>query len=351
MAVYRLDPLEDPRWAEFVLTHPRACSFHTPGWLRALKECYGYEPLVLTTTPPQQPLKNGIAVCRLNSWLTGTRHVSLPFSDHCEPLIDDAETASELFSSMAGEASGRSIRSVQLRPLSDSFADVVGSVGFGEAEAYSFHVLDLRPPLQEILGTFHASSVRRSLRRSEREGLMYEEGHSEELLQKFYRLQLLTRRRHGLPPQPMSWFRSIVRNLPDEATIRVASKDGQAIASILTLRHNGWVIYKYGCSDVRFNKLGAINFLFWKTIEQAKANGDTAFDLGRSDLDNQGLIEFKSHWGTKATRLTYYRHPAPVEVDKGHSVAWVRSAAKRLIAHAPDAVLVGLSKILYRHVG
>src|SRR2546430_11331216 len=35
--LYSLDPLEDPRWAEFVQRHPRASVFHTPGWLEALR--------------------------------------------------------------------------------------------------------------------------------------------------------------------------------------------------------------------------------------------------------------------------------------------------------------------------
>ena len=37
-------------------------------------------------SPPDEPLENGFLFCRVESWLTGRRLVSLPFSDHCEPL-------------------------------------------------------------------------------------------------------------------------------------------------------------------------------------------------------------------------------------------------------------------------
>ena len=38
--------------------------------------------------------------------------------------------------------------------------------------------------------------------------------------------------------------------------IRVARKDGKAIAAIVTLRHRRDVVYKYGCSDEQYHYLG-----------------------------------------------------------------------------------------------
>jgi len=66
----------------------KASIFHTPGWLGALWRTYGYEPVVFTTSAPNAQLQNGVLFCHVNSWLTGRRLVSLPFSDHCQPLLD-----------------------------------------------------------------------------------------------------------------------------------------------------------------------------------------------------------------------------------------------------------------------
>src|SRR5258707_1083082 len=87
--VFTLDLLTDRRWKEFVDWHPRSSMFHSVAWLKALQQTYGYRPIVYTTTPADQPMKNGMVFCDVNSWLTGQRLVSLPFSDHCEPLIDN----------------------------------------------------------------------------------------------------------------------------------------------------------------------------------------------------------------------------------------------------------------------
>src|SRR5579872_1318551 len=96
MAVYELDPLTDPRWSDFTKVHPEASVFHTPGWLSALWSTYHYEPIVLTTTPPGQSLLDGLVLCKVRSWLTGSRMVSLPFSDHCQPLVDGSNEFREL---------------------------------------------------------------------------------------------------------------------------------------------------------------------------------------------------------------------------------------------------------------
>src|SRR5215475_12096757 len=91
MKPFEFDPVHDARWKEFVARHPKASVFHSPEWLEALRLTYGYKPVVFTTSPPANELKNGLVCCEINSWLTGRRLVSLPFSDHCAPLFDSRE--------------------------------------------------------------------------------------------------------------------------------------------------------------------------------------------------------------------------------------------------------------------
>src|SRR5688572_13104982 len=83
-----LDPLTDPRWRELVQRDARASAFHTPEWLDALRRTYGFVPVVYTTDGARDELRSAIPFCAVASWLTGRRLVSLPFSDHCEPLVD-----------------------------------------------------------------------------------------------------------------------------------------------------------------------------------------------------------------------------------------------------------------------
>jgi hypothetical protein len=349
MTIYKIDPLQDARWAEFLQAHPRASIFHTSAWLQSLQESYGYEPFVLTTCPPGAQLTNGVAFCRIKSWLTGERLVSVPFADHCQPLFEQIEDfyAALEWTQNAGTKRGKP---VEIRPLDSEALGLGEHSNFQTAETFRIHLLDLKPDLDKLLASFDKSSVQRRLRRVAQENLIYEEGISSELLDKFYYLQMLTRRKHRIPPQPKDWFGNLARFLKDGMQIRVVSKDSTPIASILTLSYKDTIIYKYGCSDARYNNLGGTVFLFWHTMQQAKKNGMQTFDMGRSDLDNPGLINFKSNWGTQNLPLTYWRWP-----QRAARRALAPSAGKRVggyvVSRLPDSLLVMLGKTLYRHIG
>src|SRR3989442_587205 len=346
MAVYQIDPLQDPRWAEFLQRHPRASAFHTPGWLEALRRTYGYQPVVFTTSAPDQELRNGMVFCRIDSFLTGRRLVSLPFADHCEPLVESPEDVKEIFAFLERASPKASWRCVEMRARS---SDWPSGTGFASSETFCFHSLDLHPDAQELLRAFHKDSIQRKILRAEREGLTHEEGRSEALLDKFYRLLLLTRRRHQLPPQPHDWFCNLIACLGEVLKIRVTSRDSQPIASIITLRCKHTLIYKYGCSDSRFHNLGGMAFLLWKAIREAKDQGLQELDLGRSDCDNSGLIIFKDHWGAARSILTYVRYPTCI--SQPATERYRMQVAKRVFAHIPDGFLTAAGKLLYRHLG
>jgi CelD/BcsL family acetyltransferase involved in cellulose biosynthesis len=339
--VSAIDPLTDGRWDDLLERHPHTSVFHTRGWLEALRRTYGYEPIVLTTTG-EGPLDNGLALCGVSTW-TSRRLVSLPFSDHCDPLVDRLDDLSAMLEFLAGEIREKRSGSLELRPR-----HAVCS-GLPEGGRYFLHTLNLARPPEVIFQGFHHSSTQRAIRRAEREGLSHEVGTSEPLLSSFYALLRLTRRRHGLPPQPLAWFRNLVACLGDTLAIHVASKDGQPIASILTLSFKKTMVYKYGGSDATQHRLGGMPFLFWRAIQEANTQGMKELDLGRSDLDQPGLITFKDHLGAARSTLTYYTCPKSRKgmVHNGP----ISRAARRVAAHLPDGVLDLIGRLLYRHLG
>ncbi|MGH9219485.1 MAG: lipid II:glycine glycyltransferase FemX, partial [Vicinamibacterales bacterium] len=214
--------------------------------------------------------------------------------------------------------------------------------------AYCFHQLDLRADETDIFGRFNRSNTQRAVRRAEREGLSYECGTSERLLASFYRLLRMTRRRHRLPPQPLAWFRNLLANLGDCVSIHVASMDEQPIAAILTLSFKKTAYYKYGGSDAAHHRLGGMPFLFWRMIQDMRRRGCEVLDLGRSDLDQPGLIAFKDHLGAAQSTLTYYCYP-----KKRGSVrmGWLSRATRQTFALLPDSALDLAGKLIYKRLG
>jgi lipid II:glycine glycyltransferase (peptidoglycan interpeptide bridge formation enzyme) len=277
--------------------------------------------------------------------------VSLPFSDHCELLADDSADVTALFMGLDQEYRKHKNRYFELRATSNFQANT--DLSCSSEELY-LHEIDLTPDLGVIFKRFHKSSTQRKIMRAEREKLTYQEGRSQALLEIFFELTILTRRRHGLPPQPLRWFRNVLDCMGESATIMVAYKDDRPIASIFTLRHGKTLTYKYGCSDARFHNLGGTHFLFWHAMHTAKGNGVTVFDLGRSTVQNEGLIRFKERWGAKRSSLFYMTFAAAGSARGAspHSgTDWKMRYAKRFFKSAPNSVLSFIGTALYRHIG
>lgn len=349
MSVFELNPLADLRWDDFVERHPRGSIFHTRGWLQALRDTYQYEPIWVTGSSPAAPLADGLLFCEVNSWLTGRRLVSLPFSDHCDALVTSSCEARGIMEHLHALMAGGKYRYIEFRP-SVTENGISESPDAASSECFLLHILSLDPPLGELFQKLHRDCIQRKIRRAERESLRYVKGRTDLLLDQFYRLLLRTRRRHNLPPQPLQWFRNLSRCLGDRLAVHVAYQADHAVAAIITLNFKNTITYKYGCSDERFANLGGTPFLFWKLIEESKNAGSRWLDLGRTEMDNQGLATFKERLGAQRQLLNYYRlsdSPGTKESRLSWATPWLRRAC----AHLPDSVLTVSGRLLYRHIG
>jgi len=268
--------------------------------------------------------------------------VSVPFSDHCSPLFETQDDFVCALSHLKQACDRGAERYLEIRSATN------GAAGMVDSASYCLHRIDLRPNLSELFHALHGNCIRRKIARAEREGVTYEEGTSEEVLRKFYQLTVLTRQRHRVPPQPLAWFRNLIASMGDKLKIRVASSShGRPAAAILTIRYKATMTYKYGCSDSRFHKLGPIQLLIWKAIQEAKGAGLLEFDLGRTDCNNEGLLTFKDRLGGARSTLTYQRYPAPTQrAIEGASMG----IAKSLIALTPRGLLATAGSIVYPHI-
>jgi hypothetical protein len=350
MPVFELNPLTDQRWDGFVERHPQGGIFHTRGWLQALSDTYQYQPVVFTTSEPSSfPLADGMLFCEVNSWLTGRRLVSLPFSDHCDPLLASSPATHELVEHLHGVMTEGKYRYVEFRPgfTATGFTDCPDVT---RSESFLLHTLPLDLPIGDLFQKLHKDCIQRKIRRAERESLGYDAGRTELLLRQFYQLLLRTRRRHSVPPQPFHWFCNLAACLGDRLTVHVAYKADQAVAAIITLDFKETVTYKYGCSDERYANLGGTPFLFWKVISAAKNAGALQLDLGRTDTDNSGLSTFKDRLGGASQMLNYYRITEAGAV-RDIRKSWATPLLRRAFSYIPDSVLVMSGKLLYRHIG
>ncbi len=105
--------------------------------------------------------------------------------------------------------------------------------------------------------------------------------------------------------------------------------------------------YKYGCSDARYNNLGATPLLLWRAIDAAKSTKAKIFDFGRTEADNAGLISFKDKWAPRSNPLVYLRFPHRALQRGGRNLRVV----KQIFARMPEKLLAITGSLIYRHIG
>jgi len=120
---------------------------------------------------PDEPLENGIVFCAVRSWITGQRLVSLPFSDHCEPLTSSPAEHVEILAHVCGQVGPAPFKYVEIRPLSVADAEELAAVHLAQSKQLCLHVLSLDPSAEELFRGLHKNCIQRKVRRAEKEGL------------------------------------------------------------------------------------------------------------------------------------------------------------------------------------
>jgi hypothetical protein len=154
-----------------------------------------------------------------------------------------------------------------------------------------------------------------------------------------------------VPPPPIEWFENLAEFMGEAFKVRVASLNGQPIASIVTLHHGDTMVYKYGCSDPTYSHRGGVALLLWTSILEAKQLGLRELDFGRTDLDHSGLIRFKDRWGAAQTPLKYWRVPPSPRYAGEPMRKSIATVGRAVLARGPVSLFKIAGRFLYRHMG
>ncbi|MEA3213052.1 MAG: hypothetical protein QOE70_6109 [Chthoniobacter sp.] len=302
MTTELVDPTEDANWDRQVLSHPRANAFHSAAWARVLMTTYGHRPVYVRCTKGDR-LVALVPLMEVQSLLRARRGISLPFSDFCDALLFDPSCEEECYLRLGAMAPQRNWRYLELRGTGCVPASATPAVSF-----YS-HQLDLRGGPEAVSGRFRPS-VRQALRKVGRTPLTVSIEHSEAAMRTFFPLHVLTRRRHGLPPQSLSFFLNIHREIIAQKMgfVVVVRLEGRPIAAMVFFHWGKTGIYKFGASDKSFQELRPNNLAMSTAIQSLAEAGSETLHFGRSSLSNAGLRRFKLTWGATEEMLHYYRY-------------------------------------------
>lgn len=338
-----VNPLDHTDWDASLAAFPEAGFFHTQAWTRVLHATYGYKPLWLACEEAGRRTAV-LPLMEVSSWLTGRRGIGLPFTDLAEPLCDAPSTFGRLFERALALGRERAWKYLECRGGRQWLPAAPASTSFLR------HVLPLGSGETGLLAGFE-DSVRRAIRKAERGALKLEFAQSAEAMRDFYQLMCLTRRRHGVPPQPYPFFENIQRHVlaGGHGWIVLAREGERPVAGAVFFQFNRHAIYKFGASDESKQHLRANNLVMWRAIQRCAGEGCLDLDFGRTSLGNEGLRKFKLGWGTREEQVGYVRHDfrsSGYVTAKDEAQGW----HNRIFQNLPTPFSRLAGHLLYRHI-
>jgi CelD/BcsL family acetyltransferase involved in cellulose biosynthesis len=295
----------DPLWESLVASRPSDV-FHSPRWMRVLERTYGFSPEAVILTDGRAP-RAGLSYCVIDD-LMGRRAISMPFSDFCDPLLDDEAQTAQVLEHVQGLQAPLLLRVLHNESVrSDPRFEVVGRA--------RWHAVDLQPSIDEMWERL-PGIARRQIAKGERDGVVVRLAEDRQQLRSFFELHLRSRKtKYRLLAQPFSFFEAIWDEfLADGAgMLLLAYHEDRAIAGSLHLEHNGTCYYKFNASDPDHLAAKPNDLLIWRGIVAAKSAGLTALDFGLSAWDQEGLARFKRKYATDEKTITFLRSGPAVE--------------------------------------
>lgn len=335
-------PSDCPGWDAMALAHPRSSIFHSAAWAKTLQKTYGFEP-VYYMAGEADGRSALLPLMEVDSWLTGRRGIALPFTDGCEPLYSDSGAIRKLVASALEFGKTRRWKSVEWRGGRELFGNAPASM------AFHGHSVELEMDEERMFARLEGS-VQRAIRKAEKNGVAVSVSQSLEAMKVFYNLHCLTRRKHGLPPQPFAFFQNIFEHLLSKklGMVAVATWHERPIAASVCFQWGERAVYKYGASVEAFQHLRGVNAVMWEAMKWLARHGATTLDFGRTSLGNEGLRRFKLGWGASEQLIEYVKY----DLRKNRFVTETDPAAgwhNRVFKLMPVRLSRLMGAMLYRH--
>ena len=181
--------------------------------------------------------------------------------------------------------------------------------------------LDIRPE-EDALFAGLKKDTRWSVRQAGKRGVAVREASGEDDLSAFYALYAETGRRAGFITRPWDYYRRMwgAVTAAGHGRIRLAERDGVAVAGALTWRCGEREVYQTAATNEAGRSAYAAYALLWQCIIDARKGGARRFDFGgipvditRKDDPMYGPYQFKKGFGGVARQFVGAHDVVPHE--------------------------------------
>lgn len=340
-----VNPLGEPGWDDMLASHPDGSFFHATPWARVLVESYGYRPAYFTVVE-NGTLQALLPVMEIRSVFTGKRGVSLPFSDYADPFAANEEQYRHLVTRAVQYGKEKHWSTLEIRGGECPWPERVVS------REFLGHRLNLARSEKEVFSSFR-TNMKRNILRAGKDGVTVEISDTAEFMEAYYRLHCITRKGHGIPPQPLRFFRKIQEHVLRRGLgcIVLATFRQAVVAGMVLFHHGRKAIYKYGASNDAGKQCRANNLLMWEAIRWYLRKGFTEFCFGRTEGEHEGLREYKRGYGPLEYPIRYYKYDMARNRVTDERAGDAVGTLSRYYRKIPIPISRVVGTLVYRHIG
>ena len=337
-----VDPLLERSWDALVAGRPGAL-FQSRDWMRTLAQTYDFDFRASVERNSSGALSGGLPFCHIND-IFGERIVMSPFSDFVVPATAGVKEWRSLVQPIIDAG-------VQVKVQTSQDSDALADDRFAVAKTCRHHSIKLNADISELVRRFRPLP-RRNIRASEAAGLTFRATEDPRHLRAFFDLHLSVRKnRHQLLAQPYALFENLWKTFVEQgAGALILGFDGEVVAGgCLLLEFDGVLYYKFAASHLKYRSVGVSHAGVHASMIHGLERGCSALDLGCSDVDQPGLVNFKRRFGAEVSDLhTLMLKNSPLE--QCGETAWVVSEFTRLFVQdcTPDQLTEQAGDLLYR---
>lgn len=321
--------------------HRYASLFSSVPWTEAVSRSYGLTPSASARTAQGAvcaavPFSH-VSDCR------GERVICGPFSDYCDPLVEDAQAWQELIAPVLALGLPVTLRCLRNDlPGRDERFRLVGSA--------AWHAVDLTRPEHELWAGL-AASARQNIRKALRCGVTVREGHGMEDVQVFHAMHCAVRKaKYRMLAQPLRFFEQLHDAFAPQGRLMVllAEDGGCPLAGTFFIEWGDTLYYKFNASVDRGKCPN--DLLVWTGIQMGQRRKLARLDFGLSDHEQDGLLRFKRKFATEEGEIRRLRwEPKNYDASRDAKAGQLLSQLTRLFTDpaVPDAITRAAGDTLY----
>ena len=321
------DSLDEKKWLNFVQNQASGNIFHTPYMAEVFRRARKYEPIILA------------AVDGMDDEILSLIHAvkikvigSIPSRFASRAVISGGVLGHD--SKKGSESLGRIFKSydkimrggtlfTEIRNMAATNNIKKHLVDWGwNYEDYVNYQIDLRRSPDRILQSF-SKSLRRNIRKAQKNGIVIEEIEHKEQLSIFYRMLREIYSKIKIPIADISLFESAFDVLHSREMVKyfLARLGNDYVGGRAVLLYKGVILDWYACSNSEYLKFYPNEMLVWHILNRAIENGFHTFDFGGAGRPDEryGVRDFKARFGGRLVnygRYTKIHSPTILKVSK-----------------------------------